>query len=103
MHHQLQEKTSLLDKHAKQTGLYINKKKTQVMCINTPTVPLICIDGEPLECVEDFTYLGSVMSADNGAQKDIPGRGLRKARGSFSRLRVIWKSKSFSLKTKLRL
>ncbi|CAH1270925.1 Hypp4514 [Branchiostoma lanceolatum] len=47
----LQEKTDRLSDRGKQTGLYINKKKTQVMYINTPTDPPISIDGEALEGV----------------------------------------------------
>ena len=101
-HNHLQEKSDRLCKYAKQTGLYINQKKTQVMCINTPTVAPITIDGEPLECVEDFSYLGSLISTEFGTQKDIKAR-LNKARGVFSQLRNIWKSKQYSLKTKLRL
>ena len=52
--------------------------------------------------MEDFTYLGSLISKDNGARKDIQSR-LGKARGAFARLQPIWKSKQRSLKTKLRL
>ena len=41
------------------------------MSINTsPTAPII-LHGEPLEFVEDCTYLGSLINKDNGAQKDI--------------------------------
>ena len=43
-----------------------------------------------------------MISSDNGAKKDIKAR-LNKARGSFSRLRNIWRSKQYSLKTKLKL
>ena len=45
--------------------------KTQMMSINaTPTEP-VTRKGEPLEFVEDFTYPDSIISKDNGAQKDI--------------------------------
>ena len=60
----LQEKTDLLERYAKQTGLTINTSKTQVMSINTtPTAP-VTVNGEPLEFVQDFTYLGSLISKD---------------------------------------
>ena len=65
---------------------------------DTPTTP-ITANGEPLEFVDDFTYLGS---KGNGAQKDIKAR-LGKARGAFARLQPIWKSNQYSLKTKVRL
>ena len=67
----LQEKTTKLNNYAKQTGLYISETKTKVT-----------------EAVDDFIYLGSVISKDNGTQKDIKAR-LSKARGEFSRLQPI--------------
>ena len=73
------------------------------MHINTPTPdPPLSIDGETLENVEDFTYLGSVISKDNGVKKDIQSR-LHKARGAFCRLRPIWKSKQYSQRLKIHL
>ena len=98
----LQEKTDRLSKFAKQAGLNINTFKTKVMCINaTPDAP-ITAEGEQLDFVEEFTYLGSLVAKDNAAQKDIKAR-LGKARGAFARLQPVWKSKQFSLGTKLRL
>ncbi|CAH1248758.1 Hypp8389 [Branchiostoma lanceolatum] len=67
----LQEKTDRLSDRGKQTGLYINKKKTQVMYINTSTDPPISINGEALEGVGTFTYLGSVMSGTDGTQRTL--------------------------------
>ena len=62
------------------------------MSINTtPTVPLT-VNGEPLEFVQDFTYLGSLISKDNGGQKDIEAR-LGKARCAFAKLRNTIKTK----------
>ncbi len=52
----------------------------------------ITMNGEPLDFVDDFTYLGSLIRKDNGAQKDIKAR-LGKAQGAFARLHPIWKSK----------
>ena len=101
-HSHLQEKSNRLRNFAKQTGLHINQKKTKVMFVNAPTASPITIIGEALESIEDFTYLGSLISNDNGAHKDIQAR-LNIARGAFSRLRNIWKSKQYSLKTKIRL
>ena len=54
----LQHKSNRLSEFAKQTGLNINIKKTQAMYINTHEEAPITIDGEALELVEDFTYLG---------------------------------------------
>ena len=95
----LQKKTDRLVNFASQTGLDINTAKTKVMSINTANPPPI---AKVLDSEEDLTYLGSLISKDNGARKDIQSR-LAKARGAFAQLQTIWKSKQYSLKTKLRL
>ena len=70
-----------------------------MMSVNSiPTAPIL-VNEEPIEFVEDFTYLGRLISMDRGASKDIKAR-LGKALGAFSQLRPIWKSKQYSLKTK---
>ena len=97
----LQEKTDRLNKYARQTGLNINTKKTKIMTINAIPEP-IAINNDPLEEVEDFTYLGSVLSKDNGADKDIKTR-LSKARAAFGTLQPIWKSSKYSLRSKIHL
>ncbi len=98
----MQVKTDRLNNFARQVGLSINTSKTQVMCVNSvPTAPIL-INDEPLEFVEDFTYLGSLISKDSGASKDIK-TSLRKAQGAFSQLWPIWRSKQYSLKMKMLL
>ena len=99
---QLQEKTNKLNTFARKTGLKINVTKTKVMSINQGMTEPITIDDQPVENVEDFTYLGSIISSDNGAKKDIQSR-LAKARAAFHRLQPIWKSRNFSINTKLKL
>ena len=101
-HNNMQAKTERLNNFARQVGLSINTSKTQVLCVNSiPTGPIF-VDEEPLEFVEDFTYLGSLISKDSGASKDIKAR-LGKAQSAFSQLRSIWRSKQYSLKTKMLL
>ncbi|XP_063426959.1 uncharacterized protein LOC134710519 [Mytilus trossulus] len=75
----LQEKSNILNNYAKQTGLNVNAKKTKVISINTRNTTPITINDLPVDSVEDFTYLGSIISKDNGTGKDIKAR-LSKAR-----------------------
>ncbi len=83
-----------------QVGLNINTSKTQVMHVNSiPTAPIL-VNGEKLEFVEDFTYLGSLINKDSGAQRDVNAR-LGKAQVVFSLLNPVWRSKQYSLKTKM--
>ena len=98
----LQEMSDDLNMNSKKTGLNISKKKSKIMCVNSSPTRTINIDGEPLDHIEEFTYLGSVISTDNSAQRDIKAR-LNKARCAFSRLKNIWKSKQYSLSTKVRI
>ena len=58
------------------------------MTINRTHAP---INNDPLIEVEEFTYLGSVLSKDNGAGKDMKAR-LSKARAAFAKLhlKVEW-------------
>ena len=99
---QLQTKTDRLVKFAKQVGLFLNVKKTEVMNIGrTPTQP-INIEGSVVKQVNRFTYLGSVISNEDGSKADIDTR-LNKARNAFKCLNNIWKSRKYSLKTKLKV
>ena len=98
----LQEKTDRLSSFARKTGISINTTKTKIMHLNSLREPNIFIDGVVLENVDEFTYLGSVISTDNAAGKDIKAR-LAKAQGAFSQLTTIWKSNQYSLKTMIRL
>ena len=76
----------MLNKYPRQTGLSIctKKKKTKIMTINRTHAP---INNDPLIEVEEFTYLGSVLSKDNGAGKDMKAR-LSKARAAFAKLHL---------------
>ena len=70
------------------------------MSINTPTHPPITTYGETVDETEDFTYLGSMVSSDGGVAKDIQA-GINKARTAFQKLRPVWRSSIFSLRTKI--
>lgn len=98
----LQEKADRLNKHARQTDLNINTSKTQVMCINSINPAPITVNSEPLDYVEDFAYLGSLISTDNGAKTDIQTR-LSKARGAFARLQNFWRYRHYNVRNKFRL
>ena len=61
----LQEKTDRLEKFSWQTGLNINTTKTKVMLVNSSRTPPITVNNKVLDSVEDFIYLGSLISKDN--------------------------------------
>ena len=49
------------------------------------------VNGNHPECSLAFIYLGSTVTSDGGANKDIQSR-IEKGRGVFVKLRNIWKS-----------
>ncbi len=82
--------------------LEINAPKMKVMCINATLDAHLTIACETLECVGSFTFLGSVKSKDEEAQRDIKNR-LNKARNAFAYLRPIRRSSVYSIGTKIHL
>ena len=101
-HHHIQEKTSRLNTFAQQVGLKISQKKTEMMMLNVQTPTPVTVNGEDLPTTEEFTYLGSTVRHDGGADSDIKNR-LSKARNSFRMLNNVWKSSQYSNKTKIKL
>jgi len=62
----------------------------------------IVIEEVPIEEVEDFCYLRSVMSSNSICDKEIKTR-MGKANAVFGSLEKIWKSNGCSVDTKVRL
>ena len=98
----MQNKTTKMNEEATRVGLKINKGKTKVMRINGKTQEKVAIDGQDIDEVEEFNYLGAIICKEGGGMKDLKNR-LSKARGTFARLKRIWNSKSITKRTKLRL
>ena len=98
----LQNKTNNLVKFADQVGLKVNVKKTETMHTGADPDSPIYIDGEAVKSTKKFTYLGSVMSVEDGALSDIKAR-LAKARNAFSNLNSIWRTNKYSLDLKLKI
>ena len=99
---QMQDKLNKLDQEARRVGLKINTEKTKMMKINPHNQGKIAVAGHDIEDVEQFTYLGAVVCKEGGGMKDLKNR-VSKARGSFVRLKKIWRSSHISRRTKLRL
>ena len=98
----MQEKVEALQDAAERVGLKINKEKTQEMRIQTRDDSPIHIGDEVIQRTDHFTYLGSVVSESRGTEEDNVAR-IRKAQQAIATLRSVWKSRTISLKTKLRI
>ena len=90
---QLQLKNERLSNARKGTGLKINITKTKVMRFNAASEEGVIVNGEELEDVDSFVYLGAKVSTAGGADDDINSR-LRKAKAVFGKLSGIWKAVS---------
>jgi hypothetical protein len=84
----LQAKTEALNITSKLVGLQINTKKTKIMAINNRRKPIIKIQNEEIENIEEFTYLGSITDKNSGTEEDIKSR-ISKAQITFQSLRKI--------------
>ena len=101
-HSQMQDKTTRLETTSAGTGLRINRKKTELMKINTTASTPVTVGGEPIREVESFVYLGSLIDHKGGSDRDVTAR-IGKARQAFIMLKNIWASGGISIKTKLRI
>ena len=101
-HSHIQEKTNRLHIYAKQVGLKINKRKTEVMTLIVQNPAPVKVEEDPLPYTDQFTYLGSTVRHDGGAGNDIINR-IGKARNAFRMLSSVWKSQQYKTHTKLKL
>ena len=81
-------------------GLNLNIQKTKIMA-SGPSISWQ-IDGETMETVADFIFLGSKITADGDCSHEIK-RCLLLGRKVMSNLDSILKSRDITLPTKVRL
>ena len=70
---EIRSPTGLCDVFASKIGLKINVKKAEVMSFNTKQPPKIQPNGNLMN-TNSFTYLGSIVTNDGGAEEDIKAR-----------------------------
>ncbi|VDP18647.1 unnamed protein product [Schistosoma margrebowiei] len=92
---QMQEKTTSVAA----VDLNIHKGKSKILQYNTACTNPFTIDGEYLEDVKTFTYLGSIIDEQGGSDADVKAR-IGKARSAYLQLRNIWNSKQLLTNTK---
>ncbi|VDO74836.1 unnamed protein product [Schistosoma margrebowiei] len=101
-HEQMQMKTASVAAVSATVGLSIHKKKTKVVKFKTENSNSITLDGETLEDVESFTYLGSIIDEQGGSDADVKAK-IGKIRTAFLQLKNIWNSKQLSTNIKVRI
>jgi len=65
----------------------------QKIHVNTIVKQRLRLNGEDIKRLSDFCYLGSTVAENGGTSREVSAR-IQKARGSFSKLRRVWLSKS---------
>jgi len=85
---------------SEQVGLKLNIQKTKIMA--SGPITSWQIDGEPVETVSDFIFVGSKITADSDCSHEIK-RCLLLGRKVMTNLDSIFKSTDITLPTKIRL
>ena len=99
----MRELTKRIETEAGTVGLCINAEKTKIMVVgDMAETESITAGGKQVEVVEEFCYLGSMISRKGDSERDIKTR-IGKANAIFGRLNNIWKSKTLNTKIKIRL
>ncbi len=100
-----EELANLVDRRDKASAAYgmeISAEKTKLMTNNTSGINTeIKVNGQKLETVTSFKYLGSVIT-DEGSKPEILSR-IAQATAALTRLKPVWIDKSIPLNSKIRL
>ncbi|VDO97045.1 unnamed protein product [Schistosoma margrebowiei] len=96
---QMQEKTTSVTAASAAIGLNIHKGKSKDLRYNTGCTDPITIDGEDLEDVKTFTYLGNIIDEQGGSDADMKMQ-IGKAKTAYLQLGNIWNLKQLSTNTK---
>ena len=95
-----EELKSLLMKESEKVGLKLNIQKTKIMA--SGPITSWEIDGETVEIVSDFMFLGSKITADGDCSHEIKRR-LLLGRNTMTNLDSIAKSRNITLLTNVHL
>ena len=85
---------------SEKVGLKLNIQKTKIMA--SGPITSWEIDGETVETVSDFIFLGSQITADGDCSHEIK-RCLLLGREAMTKLHSILKSRGIMLATKIRI
>ena len=85
---------------SEKVGLKLNIQKTKIMA--SSSITSWQIDGETMETVSDFIFLGSKITADGDCSHEIKRR-LLLGRKVMTNLDIIFKSRDITLPTKVHL
>ena len=89
-------------KESEKKGLLLNTKKTKIMVVDkNQSEEDFIMEGQKIEKVEEFEYLGSLINIRSDSTTEIRRR-LAIARNATQNMVNIWKSRGLSMELKLR-
>ena len=94
--------TTALQDTSLKVGLRINVNKTKILQIGKQQDGNIITDQHPVEEVEHFMYLGSIISNSGDTEKDVNCR-IGKASSVFQKMNDVWTTTAINIKLKLQL
>ena len=94
--------TTRLEKSAKNYGMEISAPKSKVMKMGNGKEAVVTIDGEKLECVHQFKYLGATITSDARSATEIKIR-IATATSTLAKLKPIWRNKRISMTSRMHL
>ncbi|PIK42080.1 endonuclease-reverse transcriptase [Apostichopus japonicus] len=93
---------SCLDDTSRKYGMEISAGKTKLMTNSTtPFTRNIVASGQQLETVNQFKYLGAIIS-EEGSKAEVLARAAQTA-AALAKLKPIWNDRNISLRSKLKL
>lgn len=91
-----------LDETSSRFGMEISAVKTKLMTNSgKPLTTKITVNGQELETVSQFKYLGSIIT-EEGSKTEVISRAAQTS-AAMAKLRPIWRDKNIRLRTKLKL
>jgi len=92
-----------MGEEASKFGLRVSWTKTKIQNLGSgPTPSPIIVDGNTVDPVEEFTYLGSIQSSNSDSRPEYIRRiGL--AASALKRLDCVWSQSKIGITTKLRI
>ena len=91
-----------INEEGKTKNMKLNAKKTKVMYIGKGLYKDIIVDGETLERVNEFIYLGSTKTSNGDCKADIVRR-IAMGKSKMVELKNIWKDKDLSFELKIKI
>ena len=95
---------SRVKRESEMMGLHLNVTKTKLMIIGEEDGDndQLTVDGQEIEKVKQFNFLGSLITTEGGCDKEIRRR-VAMARSAMTQLSKIWANRGITKTTKVRL